>query len=97
MNYSVKYFTFEITPKYVNNKKQNEINYENGYWISYPKNGSTRRFSLKKIKNDVNNYIWGTIPPDNYIPFLHLTNNKINNKPLGNITSSTLFKRRNSK
>ena len=48
MNSQANFFTFEITNKYVKNQKTEEINYENGYHISYPY-GNYKRHSLTKI------------------------------------------------
>jgi hypothetical protein len=42
----MNYFTFEIS------KKFGKINYETGWWISYPR-GNYSRKSLKKIRREV--------------------------------------------
>ena len=81
MNSNVYYFTFEITNKYINKKKTNEINYENGYYISYPY-GNYRRYSLKKIKTDINIY---KEVPCTYLKY----------ETMPNIKNSSIFKRRN--
>lgn len=81
MNSTVYYFTCEITNKYINKKKTNEINYESGFYISYPY-GNYKRHSISKIKKDVNEY--------REIPRKYLEYDK-----MPNIKNSSLFKRRN--
>ena len=45
----LRYFTFEVTKK---KNSKDEINYETGWYISYP-NGSYSSKSLKKIRREV--------------------------------------------
>ena len=52
---SFEYFTFDVTHKYFNKKKTESINYNNGFYISGTAN-NFRRYSLKKINNDILKY-----------------------------------------
>jgi len=80
MNSQANFFTFEITNKYVKNQKTEEINYENGYHISYPY-GNYKRHSLTKIKKEVKQY---KEYPRKYLGY----------ETIAKIKNSALYKRR---
>ena len=49
---SFEYFTFDVTHKYINGKKSNNINYQEGFYITGIAK-DYRRYSLKKINRDI--------------------------------------------
>lgn len=77
----LEYFTFDITNKYLNGKKTDEINYKKGYYICGIGN-NFKRYSLKKINNDIKNIN------------MYNLNSHINELLKTNIKHSNIFKRR---